>query len=83
MNAQTHTFTPATHARPSWDRGDGYHANDPAAPDVWRCGGCDTIRPTEVCYCPECEGLTASYLVRQSDEPVLWLGSAWPQTEAF
>lgn len=36
---------PATH----WDRGDGYDARDPNAPDVPVCGGCDGLMFDGVC----------------------------------
>lgn len=45
-----------------WDRGDGYHANDPAAPALFRCDGCDAPRETEArCFCPDCNEVTGCY----------------------
>lgn len=49
-----------------WDRGDGYHANDPAAPVLFRCDGCDAPREMEArCFCPDCNEVTGAY----SDRP--------------
>lgn len=35
--------------RQSWDRGDGYDARDPNAPDVPTCAGCDALIFDEAC----------------------------------
>ncbi len=45
-----------------WDRGDGFHANDPAAPVLFRCDGCDAPRVDEArCFCPDCNEVTGCY----------------------
>ncbi|MET0439172.1 MAG: hypothetical protein ABW043_16935 [Devosia sp.] len=48
----------------SWDRGDGFDPNDPAAPAVFCCIGCDAYRPVEHMYCADCEDVTGSYVWR-------------------
>lgn len=49
-------------SRTFWDRGDGYHANDPAAPVLFRCDGCDAPRDDDARrFCPDCAEVTGCY----------------------
>lgn len=57
-------FARPTPKRPPWDRGDGFDANDPAAPSVHRCESCDLAqveRDAGYHYWPDCNDLTASW----------------------
>lgn len=50
-----------------WQRFDGWDDRNPAAPDVYRCCGCDAFRPVTIGFCADCGTVTGSYLWTRSD----------------
>jgi hypothetical protein len=43
------------------DRGDGFHANDPATPAAWHCDGCDAVRDHRRMFCASCNEVTSAW----------------------
>lgn len=58
-----HEPFPGIRIQAHWQRFDGWDRNDPDAPRVWQCYGCDLERGNEVEFCPDCGETTSGYML--------------------